>query len=88
MASTPAGAGTCAVANGRSLDGVNRRERRSFDLLADKESNHAEHTNTSVGELGLARLRVFSSAFGEKPRGSKNGARAPAIYVIGILRRK
>jgi hypothetical protein len=41
------------VGDGGSLDGCVEEERRSFDLLADKESNHSEHTNTAMGELGL-----------------------------------
>jgi hypothetical protein len=41
------------VGNGGSLNGGIEEEGRSFDLLADKESKHSEHTNTTMGELGL-----------------------------------
>jgi hypothetical protein len=42
------------VGDSGSLYGSIEEEGRSFDLLADKESNHSQHTNTSMGELGLA----------------------------------
>jgi hypothetical protein len=41
------------VADGGPLNGGVKEEGRSFDLLADKESNHSQHTNTAMGELGL-----------------------------------
>jgi hypothetical protein len=42
------------VGDGWSLDGGIEEERRSLDLLTDKEANGGEHGNTSVGKLGLA----------------------------------
>jgi hypothetical protein len=41
------------VGNGGSLNGGIEEEGRSFHLLTDKESKHSQHTNTSMGELGL-----------------------------------
>ena len=42
------------VGDGGSLDGGVEEERRTFDLLTDKEANHGEHRNTSVSEFGFA----------------------------------
>jgi hypothetical protein len=41
------------VGDGGSLDGRVEEEGRSFDLLANKESKHGQHTNTAMSELGL-----------------------------------
>jgi hypothetical protein len=41
------------VVDGRTLNRCVEEEGRPFDLLSDKESNHSQHTNTSMGELGL-----------------------------------
>jgi hypothetical protein len=58
------------VADGRSLDGSIKEERRSLDLLANEESDGGQHGDASVGELGLTvTLKGVIVGLGGKAKG-------------------
>ena len=78
----------CKVGDGWSLDGGIKEERRSLDLLTDKEANGGEHGNTSVGKLGSAVTLegVGVGLFGES-KGIKESHRGDGTWEIssGVL---
>jgi hypothetical protein len=79
------------VGDSGALYGGIEEEGRSFDLLADKESNHSEHTNTSMGELSLTVTLegVLISLLGEA-KGIEETERGKGTWddIYGVLRKR